>query len=347
MMAETRKNALKCPPTARSARQRAACRGSPTVGTSRRKTWLSKSGCQTLLVVPPDELDAGQLAVADLADERRLVVAPDLAVVRSLEADARLDVVQARASGRGRSPPRSREGRGRGRAAPRRASPRGSGRRERRAATRARPSSRSGSAGSFCRHRETIASRASGASGRRRRSGSASRSITAARTWAGVSRRKTGCPVAISLRMSPTANWSARASTGRPLACSGDMYSSVPRSMPARVPCRVSVSRASTSPRGGGRQLGEAEVEDLQQALGSDHQVLRLEVAVEDARRGAPSPGRPSAARRGRGAPGWAAGPARGGAGASRPRRTPSPRSARPPRRRRHPRRRSGRCSGG
>ena len=46
MMAETRKNALKCPPTARSARQRAAWRGSPTVGTSRRKTWLSNSGCQ-------------------------------------------------------------------------------------------------------------------------------------------------------------------------------------------------------------------------------------------------------------------------------------------------------------
>jgi hypothetical protein len=41
-----------------------------------------------LLVVPPDELDARQLSVADVRDEQPLVVAFDLAAVR-----ARLHVV--------------------------------------------------------------------------------------------------------------------------------------------------------------------------------------------------------------------------------------------------------------
>ena len=105
-------------------------------------------------------------------------------------------------------------------------------------------------AGSFWRQRVTSASSARGTSARSRLSGSGSRSITAARTWAGVSRRKSGRPVAISPRMSPTANWSVRWSTVRPLACSGDMYSSVPSSMPACVPYRDSVSCVSRSPSG-------------------------------------------------------------------------------------------------
>jgi hypothetical protein len=52
--------------------------------------------------------------------------------------------------------------------------------------------------GSFCRQRVTSASRAEGTSPRNRLSGSGSRSITAASTCAGVSRRKAARPVAIS-----------------------------------------------------------------------------------------------------------------------------------------------------
>ena len=70
---------------------------------------------------------------------------------------------------------------------------------------------------------------------------------------------------------------------GRPLACSGDMYSSVPSSMPACVPWRVSVSRASSVAERRRRELREAEVEHLEQPVGRHHQVLGLEVAVDDA----------------------------------------------------------------
>ena len=52
--------------------------------------------------------------------------------------------------------------------------------------------------GSFCRQRETSASRAGGTPPRSRPSGSGSRSMTAASTCAGVSRRKAARPVTIS-----------------------------------------------------------------------------------------------------------------------------------------------------
>ncbi len=124
----------------------------------------------------------------------------------------------------------------------------------------------------------------SGTSGRRRPSGSGSRSITAASTWAGVSRRNRGRPVAISHRMRPTENWSVRWSTVRPLACSGDMYSSVPSEHAGlRSRSATASPAASMSAERGHHHLGQAEVEDLQAPLGRDHQVLRLQVAMDDA----------------------------------------------------------------
>ena len=83
--------------------------------------------------------------------------------------------------------------------------------------------------------------------------------------------------------MRPTANWSVRPSTARPLACSGDMYSSVPSEHAGLGPVtRERLPRVEVA-EGSGQHLGEAEVEDLQQPVGSDHQVLRLQVAVDDA----------------------------------------------------------------
>ena len=61
------------------------------------------------------------------------------------------------------------------------------------------------------------------------------------------------------------------------------MYSSVPSSIPACVPWRDSVSRGVDVPERGRQHLGQAEVEDLQHAVRRDHQVLGLQVAVDDA----------------------------------------------------------------
>ena len=83
--------------------------------------------------------------------------------------------------------------------------------------TRARPASVASSAatssvfanrrcGSFCRQRATSDSSAAGTPGRRRPRASGSRSMTAARTWAGVSRRNVGRPVTISCRIKPSEN---------------------------------------------------------------------------------------------------------------------------------------------
>ena len=52
--------------------------------------------------------------------------------------------------------------------------------------------------------------------------------------------REAGTPVSISYSTHPNAQMSVRWSTGRPRACSGDMYAAVPRIMPACVSRRAS-----------------------------------------------------------------------------------------------------------
>ena len=129
----------------------------------------------------------------------------------------------------------------------------------------------------------TSASRAGGTSGRRRRSGSASRSITAASTWAGVSRRKTGRP-------------------GGHLVedeAERELVGAVVQRPSAGLLRRHVLEGAEQHPRLGavagqrlagvdvlqdrGHDLGQPEVEDLQDPVGGDHQVLRLQVAMDDA----------------------------------------------------------------
>ena len=65
--------------------------------------------------------------------------------------------------------------------------------------------------------------------------GSGSSRRMAARVSALLCRRKVRFPVTISYRTNPNENWSDRKSSGRELACSGDMYSTVPITVPGRV----------------------------------------------------------------------------------------------------------------
>ena len=78
-------------------------------------------------------------------------------------------------------------------------------------------------------------------------------------------------PVTISKSTTPREKRSERASTGRPQACSGDMYWSFPLSAPH---LRLA---------GLGDGLGDAEVEELDVPLGGDEDVLRRDVAVDEA----------------------------------------------------------------
>ena len=155
-----------------------------------------EQGLPPFLVVSPDELHAGQLAVADLAGELVFVEDHDLPITGTgPEPGDGLNVVTGRRLWRPRGHELAGDGtRQRGRQRRRRSERCRAGRCRRGSRPAAARSSvfSNRSAGCLRRHRETIASRASGASGRNRRSGSASRSITAASTWAGVARRKTG-----------------------------------------------------------------------------------------------------------------------------------------------------------
>ena len=116
---------------------------------------------------------------------------------------------------------------------------------------------------------------------------------------------KGGCPVRIAHRMPPSANTSARASIASPRACSGAMYAGVPSTVPACVwssvdsperggrwsgwrPCRRWGRSAPPTDRGSsaipaGQVLGQAPVHHLHFAEGPDHDVGRLQVAVDDA----------------------------------------------------------------
>ena len=74
---------------------------------------------------------------------------------------------------------------------------------------------------------------------------------------------------------------SDRASAGSPRTCSGAMYPTVPRSVPASV-AFASVGDFVSSPAVSGALLGEAEVEDLRAAVLREDDVLGLEVPVDD-----------------------------------------------------------------
>ena len=77
-------------------------------------------------------------------------------------------------------------------------------------------------------------------------SGSGSSRMIATRVSAPVFRWKARLPVAISYRIAPSENWSDRKSTGWPLACSGDMYPTVPMTVPGAV-APIAVGRPDAS----------------------------------------------------------------------------------------------------
>ena len=79
-------------------------------------------------------------------------------------------------------------------------------------------------------------------------------------------------------------------SSSRPAACSGDMYAGVPSAWPNTVAddsppdrgCSVASPRAR-SPRIPADRFGQAPVDDQRLAVLAEHDVARLQVAVQDA----------------------------------------------------------------
>ena len=202
---------------------------------------------------------------------------------------------------------RGRRGRG-GRPAARR--PRA---RSRPASTRASPMSRRRSRGSLLRQRASSSRRRGGVLGRQRapvRLGLAGSRRSCRDT---VSPWNACRPVRHSYSTQPNDQMSERLSTARPRACSGLMYAAVPRITPALVAAGRSSSatptRFGSEPgRSGAARLGEAEVQHLHRAVGLEHDVAGLQVAVHHARlvrrldarrdlRGRPRAPRPPAAR--------------------------------------------------
>ena len=76
---------------------------------------------------------------------------------------------------------------------------------------------------------------ASGVRGADASTGWGSSRMIAVKVSAVVAREKARFPVAISYTTDPNENWSERKSTVLPLACSGDMYPTVPRTIPGFV----------------------------------------------------------------------------------------------------------------
>ena len=95
-----------------------------------------------------------------------------------------------------------------------------------------------------------------------------------------LSPRNGAVPVAISYITTPKEKRSVRASSGCARTCSGDMYASVPTTLPGTCQSRHEWSRPSLHRR---RRigLGQTEVEDLR-GPGRDEQICRLDVAVDD-----------------------------------------------------------------
>ena len=130
--------------------------------------------------------------------------------------------------------------------------------------------------GCFSRQRSTTATIGWGAS-----SGAGEPQRIAACSSIAVSAANGRRPASISYSTTPSANRSARASTGRPTSCSGAMYAGVPIIAPTAVSGRAVFVRAGSALA---HELGDAEVEELDATVDGDEQVVGLDVAVDDAR---------------------------------------------------------------
>ena len=101
-----------------------------------------------------------------------------------------------------------------------------------------------------------------------------------------------GCrPVSISYSTQPNEKMSLRLSTGLPRACSGLMYPAVPKMTPDIVGLcprgpqagrRIGLLSIRCNGRGLFHRAGQAEVEYLDRAIGTNNDVGRLEVAVNN-----------------------------------------------------------------
>ncbi len=111
---------------------------------------------------------------------------------------------------------------------------------------RASPMSRSRRRTSRSRHRSSSARRYGGVAAGSASHGGSSRMTAAMISVADVP-SNTRRPDSISNRTTPNDQISARRSTARPRACSGDMYAAVPRMTPASVASSNSVGEADTS----------------------------------------------------------------------------------------------------
>lgn len=99
------------------------------------------------------------------------------------------------------------------------------------------------SAGSFSRAFSTTMRSGSGTSSG---SGPAGRWMIACNTSGSDAPAKGRCPASTSYSTTPKEKISLRASSGRPDACSGDMYATVPTMIPGRVRVSVTVGVASS-----------------------------------------------------------------------------------------------------
>jgi hypothetical protein len=94
-----------------------------------------------------------------------------------------------------------------------------------------------------------------------------------------VSPRKGGSPAAISYSKKPTLKTSLRASTFNPRACSGDLCRVVSTTIPGMLSGPTATGLVVR--RRVGRDLHEAEVEELHETVLADHDVLGFDVAKE------------------------------------------------------------------
>ncbi len=98
--------------------------------------------------------------------------------------------------------------------------------------------------------------------------------------------RKAICPVSISKRSAPNAKMSERWSTGAPRICSGDMYRTVPTTMPETV-SRAAVSASSRPSKVTGAcdstSLARPKSRSFTLSVARQEDVLGLQVAVDDA----------------------------------------------------------------
>ena len=77
---------------------------------------------------------------------------------------------------------------------------------------------------------------------------------------------------------------SLRASTSIPRACSGDMYLAVPSTIPGSLVEDVMADAASTNCLSDPplAQLGDSEIEDFNNSVGSNNHILGLDVAMNN-----------------------------------------------------------------